>query len=124
MIVESISTKRLTKDLINEFTIFKGIKYSFPGIFQNYLVFISANKYIKYFSGITWIDLWKSDKISEKNIENITKSDGNFAPTSVDHHLLPDISFNGHCLIKNNISIPNKVINLYTYYTLNPQLKK
>ena len=124
MIVESISTKRLTKDLINEFTIFKGIKYSFPGIFQNYLVFIPANKYIKYFSGITWIDLWKSDKISEKNIENITNSDGNFAPTSVDHHLLPDISFNGHCLIKNNISIPNKVINLYTYYTLNPQLKK
>ena len=110
--------------MINRFTIFKGAKYFFPGIFQNYLVFIPANKYIKYFSGITWIDLWKSDKMSEKNIENIANSEGNFAPTSVDHHLLPDISFNGHCLIKNNISIPNKVINLYTSYTLNPQLKK
>ena len=110
--------------MINRFTIFKGAKYFFPGIFQNYLVFIPANKYIKYFSGITWIDLRKSDKMSEKNIENITNSEGNFASTSVDHHLLPDISFNGHCLIKNNISILNKVINLYTSYTLNPQLKK
>ena len=40
----------------------------------------------------------------------------------VDHHLLPDINFNGYCLI-NNISIPKKVINLYISYTLNPQLR-
>ena len=32
-------------------------------------------------------------------------------------------NFNGHCLIKNNISIPKKVINLYISYTLNPQLR-
>ena len=38
--------------------------------------------------------------MSEENIENITKSDSKFAPTSVDHQLLPDINFNGHCLIK------------------------
>ena len=42
--------------------------------------------------------------ISEENIENITKSDSNFAPNYVDHHLLPDMNFNGHCLIKINIS--------------------
>ena len=59
--------------------------------------------------------------MSEKNIENITKSD-NFAPTFVDHHLLPDINFNVHCLI-NNISIPKKVINLYISYELNPHLR-
>ena len=35
-----------------------------------------------------------------KSIENITKSENNFALTLVDHHPLPDISFNGHCLIK------------------------
>ena len=46
----------------------------------------------------------------EENIENITKSDSNFAPTFVDHHILPDINFNGNWLIKNNISIPKKVI--------------
>ena len=46
--------------------------------------------------------------MSEENIENITKSDSNFAPTFLDHHLLPDINFHGHCLI-NNISIPKKI---------------
>ena len=51
--------------------------------------------------------------MSEESIENITKSNNNFAPTFVDHHLLPDINFNGHCLIKIHISIPKKVINLY-----------
>ena len=58
-----------------------------------------------------------------KSIENITKSDINFAPTFVDHHLLPDINFNGHCLISNNFSIPKKVINLYVPYTLSPWLR-
>ena len=60
--------------------------------------------------------------MSEENIENITKSNSNFAPTFVDHYLLPDINFNGHCLLKNNIFIPKKVINLYISYTLGPQL--
>ena len=58
----------------------------------------------------------------QENIKNITKSESNFAPTFVDHHLLPYINFNGHCLIKHNISNPKKVINLYIYYKLNPQL--
>ena len=56
--------------------------------------------------------------MSEENIENITKSDCNFAPTFFDQHVLPAINFNGQCLI-NNISIPNKVINIYTSYILN-----
>ena len=33
-------------------------------------------------------------------IENITKSDINFTPTFVDHHVLPDINLNGHILTK------------------------
>ena len=60
--------------------------------------------------------------MSEENIENVTKSDSNFAPTFVDHHVLPDINFNGHCLIKNNISITKKVINLYISYTIGSKL--
>ena len=60
--------------------------------------------------------------MSEENIETITKSDSNFAPTFVDHHLLPDISFNEPCLIKNFISTPKKIINLYISYTLSPPL--
>ena len=62
--------------------------------------------------------------MSEEIIENITKSDSNFAPTFFfffDNPVLPDMNFNGHCLIK-NISIPKKVINLYISYILGRQL--
>ena len=50
--------------------------------------------------------------------KKITKSDNNFAPTFVNHHFLPDINFNGHCLIKTVIKKGNKYI-----YFLGPQLK-
>ena len=61
--------------------------------------------------------------MSEENIENIGKSDSTFAPTFVDHHILPGISFNGHFVIENNISIPKNVIDLYICYKINPQLR-
>ena len=57
--------------------------------------------------------------MSEENIKNITKPGSYFAPTFVDHHVLPDINFNGHCLINNNISISKKVTNIYISYILN-----
>ena len=38
--------------------------------------------------------------MSEESIEKITKSDSNFAPTFVDHYLSPDMTLNGHCLMK------------------------
>ena len=60
--------------------------------------------------------------MSEESIENITKWGGDFRPIFVDHHLLSDMNFNGHCLMK-NISIPKRVINLYIFYTIGPQLK-
>ena len=119
--VKAISTKQLTKDLINKLSILNGTKYFSLEIFQNYLVFTPTIKYIKYFSSTTRINSWKSNGISEENIENITKSDSNFALTFVYHHLLPDINFNGHCLIKNNISIPNNSI--YFLHT-KPTIKK
>ena len=55
--------------------------------------------------------------MSQENIENITKSDSKFVQTFVDHHLLPDMNFDGHCLIKKNISIPKKVKNFYFLHT-------
>ena len=61
--------------------------------------------------------------MSEENIENITKSDSNFTPTFVNHHVLPDMNFNGHCLINNNISILKKVIHPYISYILSPRLR-
>ena len=112
--------------MINNFSILNEVKYFSSGIFQNYLVFISAKNDIKRISGTTRIESSRPNGMSEeniKNIENITKSDSNFAPTIADLHLLQDVNFNGHCLIKNNIFIPKKVINLYISYTLNPQLR-
>ena len=94
--------------MINKLSILNEAKYFSSGIFQNYLVFIPTKKYIKYFCGTTWIELWKYKGMSEESIENITNSDSNFAPTSVDHFLLEDMNFNGHCLIKNNISNPKE----------------
>ena len=108
---------------MNKFNILNGAKYFSSGIFPSCLVFILAKKYMKYFSGTTRIDSWKSKGMSEENIENITNSDNNSAPTFVDHYLLPDINFNGHCLMKHNISIPKNVINLYISYSLSPWLR-
>ena len=70
-------------------------------------------KYNEYIHATNRIYSQKSNRISKESIENITKSDSNFAPTFIDHHSLPNINFCGHCLIKNNISIPKKVIYLY-----------
>ena len=61
--------------------------------------------------------------MSEENIENITKSNSNFAPDFVYHHVLPDININEHCLINIDISILKKAINLYVSYILNPRLR-
>ena len=44
----------------------------------------------------------------EENIQSVTKPDCNFIPTFVNHDVLPDINFNGHCLINNNIYISKK----------------
>ena len=61
--------------------------------------------------------------MSEESIENVTTSGSSFAPAVVDHHSLPDIHFNGPCLIKNTVSVPKIVINIYVSYTLGPQLR-
>ena len=79
--VKAILLKGLTKDLINKFSILNGTKTFSLEMFQNYLVFIPAKKHIKYFRGTTQIELWKTNGISEESIENIIKSDNNFAPT-------------------------------------------
>ena len=98
--VKVISTKRIKKYFIDKFSIIDGAKYFSLGIFQYDLVFIPTTTSIKYFHGTSQIYSWKSNEISEEGIENITKSDSNFASTNVDYHSLPDINFNGHCLMK------------------------
>ena len=111
--------------MINKFSILNGAKYFSLGIFQIYLVFVTAKKYIKDFSGTTQTESWKSKSngMSEESIKNMIRSDSNFTPTFVDHHLLLDINFNGYCLMKNHISNLKKVINLYISYTIGTQLR-
>ena len=107
--------------MIDKSNIFNRTKYFSSIIFENYLIVIPAKKYIKNFHATTRIHSWKSNGMSEESIENVAKSESNFTPTFVDHHVLPDINFNGHCLKKYvlcTISIPKKVINLYISYTL------
>ena len=58
--------------------------------------------------------MWKSKRMSEESIENVTTSDNSFDPTLINYYPLPDAKFNGHCLI-NNISICQKVISIYIY---------
>ena len=58
--------KRIKKDLIDKFSILNGAKYFCSGIFPNYLIFIPAKNYIKYFSGTTWIESRKNYGISKK----------------------------------------------------------
>ena len=71
--LKTISTKGLTKNLKNKYTILNGVKYFSSGIFQNYLVFIPDKKYINHFNGTNEIYSWKSNGMSEEGIENITK---------------------------------------------------
>ena len=103
--------------MINKFSILNGAKYFSLELFQNYLVFIPDNKYIKYFNGTNQIYLWKSNGMSEEGIKDITKSNSLFAPTFVNDYILPGVNFNGHCLISNNISIPKNLINIYMFLT-------
>ena len=53
----SKKVQAISKELIIKFSILIKAKYFSSGIFQNYLVFIPAKKYIKYFDGTTRIAL-------------------------------------------------------------------
>ena len=72
----------------------KRINYFSSGIFQNYSLFIPAKNYIKYFSGNTRIDSWKSNGMLKENIKTTNKSGSKFAPTIFDYHVLQWTLFN------------------------------
>ena len=40
--------------------------------------------------------------MSEGSIENMIKADSNFGPSFIEHHLLPDMNFNGQFNRENN----------------------
>ena len=64
--------------------------------------------------GLIFVNLMQCQK--KELIENIATLDSKYAPIFVNHHVLPDINLNGHCLI-NNTYIPKKVVNTYIFLT-------
>ena len=96
--------------MINKFGILNGAKYFSSGRFQNYLVFIPAKNALSVLVVLHGLicgnimECWKK----------LLKIQLNQMATFVDHDLLSDINFNGHCLIS-NVSIPKKS-NKSTYF--------
>ena len=68
-------SKNINQRFDKWYKILNSANYFSSGIFQNYLVFIPAKKYIKYFSGTTQIYSCKSNEMPEESIENVIKSD-------------------------------------------------
>ena len=116
--VKLTSTKGLTEDLINGYSILKGSKYFSSGVLQNYLVLISAYKYIEFFIGISESYFWKLKGMSEENIENPPGWDNNVAPNLINSYPLADAKFGGNGLINNIIYAFRKVRNLCIFYVL------
>ena len=104
--------------MINKYRILNGAKYFSVGVFQNYLVFISANKYWKFFSGTTQIYSWKSKGTWEESIGKMTNSD--ITPTLVNTYSLSYAKFSGKYLINSKTFVFKKVINLHFSYALDP----
>ena len=110
--VELILIKELRKYLVKRYGILIGAKHFSSFVLENYLVFISANNYIVFFSGIPEIYSWKSKRMSEESIKTPPRPDNNFALIFISSYSLPDVEF-GHCLINSNISDFKKVIHLH-----------
>ena len=72
----------------------------------------------EFFTNTSKVLSWKSIGLSEESVENITTSDSNFAQTLITYYPLPDIKFNGNCLIINNNDPSLDAVNLYIYYEL------
>ena len=79
-----ISTKGLTADLINKYSI-NAVKYFYSNGLQNYLVFVSTIFSINYISDNTnKIKLWDSTRMSRERINTPHTSETNFCPESID----------------------------------------
>ena len=73
-------------------------------------VFISANKYIEFFSKIQQIYSWKSKGISEESIKNFPELENTFDPDLINNCPLPDKKLAGNCLRLGSISFYQNVV--------------
>ena len=75
-----MSTKGLTKDLIQKDSIPKGVKYFGENGSQNYLVFWPVSTYFNYFGKTGKISSWRSKEMSEESIKNAPTAGNSFHP--------------------------------------------
>ena len=122
--LEAISTKLLTKDLINGFKIFNRARCFSSRTLQNYIIYFSNKKYFWFFANTSKLSSWKYIAFSEESIENITTSDSNFAPTLINYYTLPDIKFNGHCWINSNTNPFLSAVNLFYFLHTRSMVKR
>ena len=101
--VEAISTKGLTKDLINRSKILNGRRYFSSGTLQNHLRYVLYNKYIRIFSNTSNVLPWKSIETSEDSIENTNTCGSNFAPTLISYSPLTNNTNNSPSLDSVNL---------------------
>ena len=87
-------------------------------VLQNYLLFISVNKYTICFLVAPLKFIHENNITSEEKVENIAISDNTFVLTLIDSYPLPDVKFGGQWFINSNISAFRIVINLYISYIL------
>ena len=83
--------------MINKFSILRGAKYFSSEIFQNYLVFIPPKIMLNIL--LTLLGLICGNLVEcQKKILRIWLNDTEILHfrTLVDHHVLPDVNFNGH----------------------------
>ena len=115
-----VSTKGLTKDFINGYKILNGARYIISGIFQNYLILVHLKNKLNIFMALL---KFIHGNLMEclKRVLKIQLNQTAFLHQLLLIIILPDIYFNGHCLI-NNISIPKKVINTYISYIINQEI--
>ena len=101
--VEVISTKGLTKDLINKYSILNGTKYFSSDGLKNDLVFIPASRRISTFSRTNKIYSGKSKGMSEESIKNPSTSDNSFAPKWIFGFTLSEVKFHRYYLKQDSV---------------------
>ena len=109
--VKLISTKGLTKGLINNYSILNGRKYFGGNGSQNYLVY---QPFYRYFTS-------KNGKIvswqSEESIASPSTTDNNFDPEIIYNYGKGKIKFKGIFLKQDSVSfIHGNMVNLYISY--------
>ena len=101
---ELMSTKGLTKDLINKYSIVNGAKYFSSVGLQNYLIFTPPSRYITAFIRANKIYSWISKGISDESIKSPSESGSTFVPEFIVVYPSPKIKFNRKWLTRYCVS--------------------